>query len=83
MVTKTIKTKAYLEIVQNAKDCIAGLPDKTSLNSQRVADDIIAKCDGDLDKIKAAFKAYRKQTAETNAKSSLVQNVLNRRRNKQ
>lgn len=74
-----MKTNQYLKIVQKAKDCMAALPDRTSLNPQRVADEIIAKCDGDLSKVDAAFEAYGKQAVSTTDKPSIVQAVLSKR----
>ena len=85
MTTKTIKTSQYLEIVKKARACIAELPDKDSLNPQRIADDIVAKCDGDMDQVEAAFEAYRKQVASAKEEAGqspedrLVAAVLRRR----
>ncbi len=81
MKTKTIKTKQYLAIVQSVKDCVAGLKDSAVLNPQRIADDIIARCDGDGDKVTAALEAHRKQQGEAarDREPTIVEVVLSKR----
>lgn len=59
------KSGKYLAVVEKAKDCVAGLGDRTDLNPQRIVDDVIARCGGDIDKAKAAFEAYKPQVLIT------------------
>lgn len=78
MKPKSISTKQYLAVVEKAKASIAKLPDNAGLSPQRVADDVIASCGGDLSKVEAAFETHGKQTASTK-KPSLVESILSKR----
>lgn len=60
-ISNPMTKRQYWAAVQDISAVVSEEADGASLSSRRIADDVIASCGGDPDKIKAAVAAYRSQ----------------------